>query len=82
MREVGIALDGVAPQRLTDALAQSASILVTMGCGEACPVVPGLRRVDWPIEDPKGKTIERVPEIRDDIRGRLVALLGELSSEH
>jgi arsenate reductase len=75
MREVGIELEGIAPQKLTDSLAETASILVTMGCGEACPVVPGLRRMDWPLEDPKGKPIERVREIRDDVRGRVTELL-------
>jgi arsenate reductase (thioredoxin) len=75
MREVGIELEGIAPQRLTDELAATASILVTMGCGEACPVVPGLRRMDWPLEDPKGKPIERVREIREDVRGRVSELL-------
>ena len=75
MREVGIELDGIAPQKLTDELAATASILVTMGCGEACPVVPGLRRMDWPLEDPKGKPIERVREIREDIHGRVSELL-------
>jgi arsenate reductase len=75
MREVGIELEGVLPQRLTDELAATATILVTMGCGEACPVVPGLRRMDWPLEDPKGKSVERVREIRDDVRGRVAALL-------
>jgi arsenate reductase len=77
MREVGVELEDVAPQKLTDSLAKSASILVTMGCGEACPVVPGLRRLDWPLEDPKEKPIERVREIRDDVRGRIVELLRE-----
>jgi arsenate reductase len=75
MTEVGIHLEGIAPQKLTDALAGTATILVTMGCGEACPVVPGLRRMDWPLEDPKGKPIERVREIRDDVRGRVSELL-------
>jgi arsenate reductase (thioredoxin) len=77
MREVGIELEGIAPQKLTDDLAKTASILVTMGCGEACPVVSGLRRVDWPLEDPKGKAIERVREIRDDVRERVRELLRE-----
>ena len=77
MREVGIELEGIAPQKLTEALAEKAAILVTMGCGEACPGVPGLRRLDWPLEDPKGKPIERVREIRDDVRERVVALLRE-----
>jgi arsenate reductase len=75
MSEVGIKVEGIAPQKLTDELAATASILVTMGCGEACPVVPGLHRMDWPLEDPKGKPIERVREIRDDVRGRIVDLL-------
>jgi arsenate reductase len=75
MREVGVELEGIAPQKLTGELASTASILVTMGCGEACPVVPGLRRLDWPLEDPKGKSIERVREIRDEIRTRVAGLL-------
>ncbi len=75
MREVGVALDGVKPQKLTEELASTASILVTMGCGESCPVVPGLRRMDWPLEDPKGKPVERVREIRDDIKHRVASLL-------
>ncbi len=77
MREVGVDLEGIAPQKLTDTLAQKAAILITMGCGEACPVVPGLRRLDWPLEDPKGKPIERVREIRDELRGRVAELLRE-----
>jgi arsenate reductase (thioredoxin) len=76
MREVGIDLSGRTPQRLTDDLARGAQMLITMGCGEQCPVVPGLRRDDWPLEDPKGKPVERVREIRDDVRARVVALLG------
>jgi arsenate reductase len=75
MREVGIDLDGVAPQKLTDELAATASTLVTMGCGEACPVVPGLRRMDWPLEDPKGKPPEKVRAIRDEVKDRVTALL-------
>lgn len=75
MREVGIDLEGVTPRKLTDELAQSATLLVTMGCGETCPVVPGLRRMDWPLEDPKGKPVERVREIRDDVRARIESLL-------
>ena len=75
MREVGVELEGIAPRKLTDDLAASATLLVTMGCGEACPVVPGLRRLDWPLEDPKGKPVERVRGIRDDVRARVVELL-------
>jgi arsenate reductase len=75
MREVGIDLSDRKPQKLTDDLAHAAQMLVTMGCGEECPVVTGLRRDDWPLEDPKGKPIERVREIRDEIRARVSALL-------
>ena len=75
MQEVGIDLSGAKPQLLTDALARDAQMLVTMGCGEACPYVPGLKRDDWPLEDPKGKAIERVREIRDDVRARVEGLL-------
>jgi arsenate reductase len=75
MAEVGVDLSNATPRRLTDELARAARLLVTMGCGDACPHVPGLRRDDWPLEDPKGQPVERVREIRDDIRARVVALL-------
>ena len=75
MREVGIELEGLQPQKLTDEVAAKASILITMGCGEACPHVPGLRRMDWTLEDPKGKSVERVREIRDDVKSRVLQLL-------
>ena len=75
MREVDIELEGLVPQKLTDELAATATILITMGCGEACPVVPGLRRMDWPLEDPKGKPVERVRQIRDEVKSRVSALL-------
>ena len=75
MLEVGIDLSSVVPQRLTQEVAASAALLVTMGCGETCPVVPGVRRLDWPLEDPKGKPIERVRAIRDDVRARVVELI-------
>jgi arsenate reductase len=75
MAEVGIDLSGAKPQRLTDELAQGAQWLITMGCGEACPHVPGLKRDDWPLEDPKGKPVERVREIRDEVRSRVSAFL-------
>lgn len=76
MKEVGIALDAVQPTKLTDELAASSDVLVTMGCGEACPHVPGIRRLDWPLEDPKGKPVERVREIREDVRLRVIDMLG------
>ena len=75
MKEVGIDLAGAKPQKLTEALAKDAQLLVTMGCGDECPYVPGLRRDDWPLQDPKGQSAERVREIRDDIRKRVQALL-------
>jgi arsenate reductase (thioredoxin) len=75
MREVGIDLAAGKPRYLSDELARSASLLVTMGCGEACPAVPGLAREDWPLEDPKGKPVERVREIRDEVRRRVEVLL-------
>jgi arsenate reductase len=75
MREVGVDLAGKRPQRLTDDLARGAQMLITMGCGEQCPVVPGLGRDDWPLEDPKGKPVGRVREIRDEVRARVVELL-------
>ncbi len=78
LRERG--LDGAlrAPRRLTDEVAREADVIVTMGCGETCPVVPGVRVVDWPLEDPKGLPIERVRAICDDIDRRVRGLLGEL----
>jgi len=75
MREVGIDLSGQIPQRLSDDLARGASLLVTMGCGESCPYVPGLRRDDWPLTDPKGRPIEEVREIREEIRTRVAQLV-------
>lgn len=78
MREVGIDLGGARPTRLTAELARGAKLLVTMGCGERCPVVPGLRVLDWPLTDPKGQSTALVRQIRDDIRERVVTLLGEL----
>jgi len=75
MLELGVDLAAAVPQKLTQELAATASLLITMGCGESCPVVPGLERDDWPLEDPKGKTIERVRQIRADIAGRVRELL-------
>lgn len=72
MREIGIELGGVRPQRLTAELAAGAWRLITMGCGEECPVVPGLEREDWPLPDPKGEPLEQVRKIRDRIERRVV----------
>jgi len=75
MREVGIDLSTAQPALLTDELAAGAQLLVTMGCGESCPVVPGLRRDDWELPDPKGQSVERVRAIRDEIHARVERLL-------
>ncbi len=75
MREEGIDLTEARPQRLTPELASRAQLLITMGCGDECPSVPGLRRDDWPLEDPKGQPLERVREIKNDIRRRVEALV-------
>ena len=75
MKEVDVDLSAAVPQKLTDDLAREASMLITMGCGEACPLIPGLRREDWPLEDPKGKPVERVREIRDEVRARIEDLI-------
>jgi arsenate reductase len=75
MREVGVDLAAATTTRLTTEVAVPAQILVTMGCGDECPYVPGIHIEDWPLEDPKGKPIERVREIRDEIRDRVHSLL-------
>lgn len=75
MSEVGLDLSQASIARLTTVLAQGAQMLITMGCGDQCPVVPGLKRDDWPLEDPKGKPLARVREIRDEIRQRVETLL-------
>jgi protein-tyrosine-phosphatase len=80
MGELGIDVSGRIPQPLTDELAQAADVVVTMGCGDECPYIPGKRYLDWDLEDPKGLPIERVREIRDDIAGRVAGLVAELDS--
>jgi len=78
MQEVGIDLSHAQPQKLTAELTRGAQLLITMGCGDKCPYVPGLRRDDWPLRDPKGQPMEEVRAIRDDIRQRVQSLLSEL----
>jgi arsenate reductase len=75
MRELGIDLADARPQRLTDALAAGAARLITMGCGEQCPVLPDVRREDWPLPDPKGQPLERVRALRDEIASRVRLLV-------
>ncbi len=75
MQEVGIDLSGAKPQKLTQELAEGASLLITMGCGDKCPYVPGLRRDDWPLRDPKGLSQSEVRTIRDEVKARVQNLI-------
>ena len=75
MTEVGIDLSAAVPQKLTTELASGADLLITMGCGDECPYVPGLQRDDWPLDDPKGRSLDDVRRIRDEICHRVVELL-------
>ena len=77
MSEAGIDLSAARPQKLTPEMAAGAQMLVTMGCGDECPVVPGVVRDDWPLDDPKGRPIEEVRRIRDDIRRRVRGLIAD-----
>jgi protein-tyrosine-phosphatase len=78
MAEVGIDISRERPRKLTEAMVEDADVIVTMGCGDACPVVPGKRYLDWDLPDPAGKSIEDVRPIRDEISARIEALLTEL----
>src|SRR6185503_13146034 len=77
MKELGHDLSGARPQKLTPELARGAAMLVTMGCGETCPVIPGVPILDWPLPDPKGKGLEAVRPIRDDVARLVGGLLAE-----
>lgn len=81
MRELGIDLSGRRPQLLTGDLAQQADIVITMGCGDQCPYIPGKRYIDWDLPDPSGQPIEQVREIRDEINQRVQSLITQISSE-
>ena len=78
MREVAIDLADRTPQLLTTQLAERADVVVTMGCGDACPYIPGKRYIDWNLPDPKGRPLEDVRRLRDDIERRVVELAHEL----
>ena len=78
MAEVGIDISGFTPQRFTDELLEKVDVVVTMGCGDTCPFIPGKRYVDWPLDDPKGRPIEEVRRIRDEIRSRVEDLVAQL----
>jgi arsenate reductase (thioredoxin) len=78
MRELGIDLSDRHPQRLTHELAEEADVVVTMGCGDACPFIPGKRYIDWELDDPKGRPVEEVRATRDDVAHRVERLVAEL----
>ncbi len=80
MRELGIDLDGRRPRLLTRELAEDADVVVTMGCGDECPFIPGKRYVDWDLPDPKGRPLGEVRLLRDDIARHVTALLAELDA--
>ena len=75
MQEVGLDLSHAQPQLLTEELARNAALLVTMGCGENCPYVPGLRREDWPLPDPKSLPAEEARKVRDEVKHRVMDLI-------
>jgi arsenate reductase len=75
MLEIGIDLSAARPTRLTDDLARGVNMLITMGCGDECPYIPGVERADWGLPDPKGRPLEEVRAIRDDIKARVGALI-------
>jgi protein-tyrosine-phosphatase len=75
MQEVGIDLSGAKPHKLTEELAKKSQLLITMGCGDKCPYVPGLRRDDWPLRDPKGLSADEVRAIRDEVKQRVAQLI-------
>ncbi|CAL9653512.1 arsenate reductase ArsC [Streptomyces sp. enrichment culture] len=81
MREVGIDLSGATPKLLTTEAVQVSDYVITMGCGDACPVFPGKKYLDWALEDPAGKGVEAVRPIRDEIRARVEALIAEIDAE-
>jgi protein-tyrosine-phosphatase len=78
MRELAIDLSGRTPRALTRELAERADVVVTMGCGDECPYIPGKRYVDWELEDPKGRSVDEVRATRDEIARRVAALVDEL----
>ena len=81
MRELGVDLTDRAPQRLTEELAAQADVVVTMGCGDECPFIPGKRYIDWELTDPAGRPLDEVRAIRNDIDQRIHLLLDDLSRQ-
>jgi arsenate reductase len=81
MGELGIDLSGRRPQLLTRELAERADVVVTMGCGDTCPYIPGKRYIDWDLPDPKGQPLHEIRATRDDIQQKVTALAAELDAE-
>jgi arsenate reductase len=79
MAEVGVDLEREFPKPLTDEVVRAADAVITMGCGDACPIYPGKRYEDWELEDPAGKDLETVRRIRDEIASRVAALIDEVA---
>jgi len=82
MREVGIDISTDYPKPFAVEIVQSADVVITMGCGDACPIFPGKRYEDWELDDPSGLGVEAVRPIRDEIRRRVEGLLGDLERDH
>ena len=78
MNEVGIDIAGYVPQKFNDELLNAVDVVVTMGCGDTCPFIPGKKYIDWPLDDPKGRPVEEVRVIRDQIRASVAELLAQL----
>lgn len=81
MLEMGVDIKGEIPRRWSDEIVRAADVVVTMGCGDACPVYPGKRYVDWEVEDPAGRSIKEIRPIRDDLEQRVRGLLADLEIE-
>ena len=81
MSEIGLDLSREFPKPLTNEVVQAADVVITMGCGDACPIYPGKRYLDWDLPDPAGRPVEEVRRIRDQIDRRIQALLGELVTQ-
>ena len=79
MKEIGVDISAELPKPLTGNMVKAADVVITMGCGDACPIYPGKRYEDWELEDPAGKDLETVRRIRDDIQGRVRTLVAELT---
>jgi arsenate reductase len=79
MNEVGIDISAERPKKLEDGMVRESDVVITMGCGDACPIYPGKRYEDWDLEDPSGKDLQTVRRIRDEIRARVEALIASLS---